>query len=176
MLVAILGWIAAQLATAACFDSVGAAYLGKEKTWQESVSVARRQFRSLIWLQFLLAVVLVVAFVALIVPGIHLYAALALATPVLLFEGRKGKAALGRSRALIRGRWWPTAAVLLVVQILTFLVGGALGGVLASARTSRLMNAPCSGAICMTAMSPSSSVSAARRRSTSSWRAPCSAM
>ena len=44
-----------------------------------------------------------------IVPGIYLFVAFAVALPVLMSEGERGRKALGRSRALVRGRWWKTA-------------------------------------------------------------------
>jgi hypothetical protein len=48
------------------------------------------------------------------------------AVPVLLTEGLRGRAALGRSRRLIKGRWWGTLALIVLGAILTGVVNSAL--------------------------------------------------
>jgi hypothetical protein len=47
------------------------------------------------------------------------------AAPALLIEGVGPARALGRSRKLVAGRWWPTAAVLIVASIMVSVVSGA---------------------------------------------------
>src|SRR5919199_1792104 len=69
-------------------------------------------------------------FLACIVPGVYLYVAWGVATPVLLLEGVRGRGALKRSRALVRDRWWPTCAVLVLVGVLTGIVSGVFAGLL----------------------------------------------
>jgi hypothetical protein len=133
LLTALLSWLATALATAACFAIVSAAYLGRETTWRDSLGFAASRFRPLLWLYTVYGVLLVLAFFALIVPGVYLFVAWAVAVPVLLFEDVRGRKALRRSRELLKGRWWPTAAVLLLATILAvivqFAISGALGGV-----------------------------------------------
>ena len=53
----------------------------------------------------------VLGLVLLIVPGVYLYVCFAVAMPVLLTEGLKGRHALGRSRRLVKGRFWRTFGV-----------------------------------------------------------------
>lgn len=125
-----LTWLAIQVATAACFEIVGGVYVQRTPTWRESLASAASRLRSLIWLQIVFGLSLLLAFVACVGPAVHFYVAFAVATPVLLFEGVKGKAALGRSRRLIKGRWWPTFGVLILVFILTGIVQGALSALL----------------------------------------------
>jgi hypothetical protein len=69
-------------------------------------------------------------FLALIIPGIYLYGAWAVAVPALLLEDKRGRSALRRSRELVKGRWWPTAGVLVITSILTGVVGGVLGAMI----------------------------------------------
>lgn len=124
----ILGFIALVLATAACFKSVSGAYLGEQTDWRGSLRFARAKLRSIIWLSILSAVLAGVGFLLCIVPGIYLYGAFAVATPALLFEDARGTKALRRSRALVKGRWWPTAGVLALAFLLTSIVNAVLGG------------------------------------------------
>ncbi len=75
-------------------------------------------------------VLLAFAFVALVLPGIWLYAAWSVSVPALLIEGCRGWSALSRSSRLVRGRWWPAAGVLLVAAVMTSIVSGAIEGLL----------------------------------------------
>ncbi|MGH7904713.1 MAG: hypothetical protein ACREPA_11420, partial [Candidatus Dormibacteraceae bacterium] len=70
--------------------------------------------------------------IALIVPplGIWLLFRWSMSLPALFEEDGGGIAALGRSWALVRKRWWRTLGVLLVAGILAALVGAAIAGVL----------------------------------------------
>lgn len=113
-----LSVMAAHLSTASALRTVAGAYLGDRPPWGDSVTFAFRRFWPLIWLQAISGVLVFIALLALVIPGLYLVVAWALAVPVLLVENRKGMAALSRSRELIRGRWWPTLGLL-------FLVGGA---------------------------------------------------
>ncbi len=130
LVIAILAFVASQVATGACFKAVGGAYLDEEPDWKESLRFARERLGSLLWLSFLLVVFLTPAFLACIIPGVYFYVAWAVAAPVLLLEGVKGRGALKRSRALVEGRFWPTAGVLVLVGILTGVVQGIFLGVL----------------------------------------------
>ncbi len=122
--------IAGLLVTAACVRAVSDVYLDQPTGFRSSLLFALRRLPSLVWLTILMSVLLVVAFVALIVPGVYLYAAWAVSSPVLLIEGLGGWKALKRSRQLVAGRWWPTACLLLVTTLLVGIVSGIFEGVL----------------------------------------------
>ncbi len=126
--VLIISLITSELASAASFRSIGAAYLGEEQTWSASLRYAGKRWRSIVWLAIAKNFVIVCGFVACIAPGVHFYAAYAVTTPTLMLEGVRGRKALGRSRALVKGRWWPVAGVVLLGTILTQIIGGAIGG------------------------------------------------
>jgi hypothetical protein len=49
--------------------------------------------------------------------------------PALLIEGRRGRAALGRSFQLVRGRWWRTFGIIIVGFILAGVVSSLVQGV-----------------------------------------------
>ena len=131
--IALLGFVAGQLASAASFRAVSAAYLGEQPEWRESLQFALHRLRSLLWLALLHAIVLLVGFVLCVIPGIYLYGALAVATPALLFEDLRGRKALRRSRELIKTRWWPTAGAVLAASVLVQIVTAAISGVIVGA-------------------------------------------
>lgn len=122
----VIGFLAGQLATGACFKAVAQAYLGERTTWRDSIGFALRRFRSIIWIVILGGFLTLLGFLLLIVPGVYLAVAFAVALPVLMTEGLRGRKALGRSRSLVKGRWWRTAILLLVAGLLVSIIGGAI--------------------------------------------------
>ena len=131
ILITLLAFVASQVATGACFKAVSGAYLEEEADWRESLRFARSKLRSLLWLSVLLVLLLAPAFLACLVPGIYLWGAWAVATPVLLFDGVRGWGALKRSRQLVKGRWWPTVGVLVLMTILSGIVSAVFLGLFA---------------------------------------------
>jgi hypothetical protein len=118
------------LTTAACVKAVSDIYLEQPASIGSSLRFALRRLGSLVWLEIITGVLLVIAFIALVVPGIWLYAAWSVAVPALLIEGTQGASALSRSFRLVRGRWWPVAAVLLVASVMISVLAGAIEAVL----------------------------------------------
>lgn len=122
--------LASTLATGACFKAVGDGYLGEQPTARGSLGFALRRVHSILWVTVLGGFIAFLGVLACIVPGIWLYVSFAVAIPVLLMEGVRGRRALGRSRRLVKGRWWPTFGVLvlgtLLGGIVTFAISGAL--------------------------------------------------
>jgi hypothetical protein len=128
----ILGWIALTIATGAVVKAIADIYLARNPDWRESLRYAGGRWHSLIWLAFLGTALLIPAFVALIVPGIWLWIAWIVAVPALMIEGCRGRKALGRSFRLVRKRWWPTFAVIVIAYILASVIQGVVGGALAA--------------------------------------------
>ena len=131
LIIALLAFLASQLATGACFKAVSGAYFDEPPAWRASLRFARSRLGALLWLSFLLAILLIPAFLACVVPGVYLYVAWGVAAPVLLLEDVRGWSALKRSRQLVKGRFWPTVAVLVLVLILTGIVQAIFRGVFA---------------------------------------------
>jgi hypothetical protein len=122
--------IASTLVTAACTKAVSDAYLDHSPRAGESLRFALRRLPALVAVEFLTLLGLIVAFILLVIPGIWLYAAWAVAVPALLIERIGPFGALRRSRRLVKGRWWATAAVLLVATIMLSLITGAIEALL----------------------------------------------
>jgi hypothetical protein len=118
------------LTMAACVKAVSDAYLDHPTGVGISLRFAMRRLLSLLWLYIMALVLLALAFVLLVIPGIWLYAAWSVATPALLIEGCGAWHALRRSFRLVRGRWWPTAGVLIVSEVMVALLGGAIQALL----------------------------------------------
>jgi hypothetical protein len=120
---------AVLLVTATCFRAIALAYLGESADWRSSLSYALQHGPSLLWLTLLYILGVGVATLFFVIPGIWLYVAWALAMPVLLVEGVRGRAALGRSFVLVKGRWWRTFGVLAVGFILAGIISTLVQGV-----------------------------------------------
>jgi hypothetical protein len=127
----LIGFVVTLLLTAATVKAVSDAYLGEVPSVGDSLRFALRRIRSLAWLYLLLAVGLTIAAIALLIPAVWLYVAWSVATPVLLLEDVRGTAGLRRSFRLVRGRWWPTAGVLMMAFLLVGVAEFVVAGVLA---------------------------------------------
>ena len=120
---------AVLLASAACFRAIAQAYLGERTDWRSSLAYAVRRAPQLLLITVLYTLGCLVATVFFIAPGVWLYVAWAFALPVLLVEGIRGPKALGRSFALVKGRWWRTFGVLLLGVVLALVVSTVIQGV-----------------------------------------------
>ena len=98
-------------------------------SWRSSLRFALRRLPALVGLSILTGILLGLAFVAFVIPFIYFFVAFAVAVPVLLVEGATPAAALGRSRRLVKGRWWGTLGVAVVGYLLVSLVSYALTGI-----------------------------------------------
>ena len=133
LLIVVLAYLASQIATGACFKAVSGAYLDEEAGWRESLRFARSKLGSLLWLSFLTALLATLGLLLCIVPGFYLWISWTVAAPVLLLEDVRGWKAMKRSLQLVKGRFWPTFAVVFLMAIFTgivqFVVLGILTGV-----------------------------------------------
>jgi hypothetical protein len=98
------------------------AFIGKPLDWRDALREAANRLGSLLWLAILFSVLVTLAFIAVVLPGIWLITMWSVCVPALMFEQVGGFKALGRSFDLVRGRWWATFAALLVAVIMLFIV------------------------------------------------------
>jgi len=88
-----------------------------------------------IWaLSIIVGIIVLLGFIALIVPGIILAIMFSVALPVLLIENKGVTESMGRSRELVRNRWLKTFATFLVLGIIILVasfivsaISGSLG-------------------------------------------------
>jgi hypothetical protein len=121
--IALLSVVSVLLATAVCFKAVADAYLGVEPDWRRSLRFAVRRLGGLVGVTVIGGLLVALGTVALIVPGIWLFVSYSVAVPALLLERIGPWKALRRSFRLVRGRWWPTAGVLVVGYLLIGIIG-----------------------------------------------------
>lgn len=126
----VMVFIGTLLVTAACVKAVSDVYLDQPPGYGPSLRFALRRLPALFAMEILLILGLIVGFVAVILPGIWLYASWSVATPSLLIERLRPARALGRSMRLVRDRWWATSAILIVAVLMGEVVNGAIQGLL----------------------------------------------
>lgn len=129
IVVTLLTLLAGTLATGACFKAIADGYLGERPSVKSSLGFAIRRLHSIVWVSVLSLLAAGLGLLLCVAPGVYIYVAFAAAVPVLLTEGVRGTKALGRSRRLVEGRWWPTAAIVLLGYLLAAIVGGILAAV-----------------------------------------------
>jgi hypothetical protein len=122
LLVIVVSLVATSLATAAAYRLVADAYLGRPVDPDASLRFGLRRLGSVIWVSILFGLGLFAGLLLLVVPGIFVTVAWSVATPVLLAENLRGSSAIRRSRALVRGRWWPCAGVVYLMYLLELIV------------------------------------------------------
>lgn len=127
LLILVINIVSSALAEAACLKAVSDTYLGTDTDWRGSLRFGFRRIGSLLWLTLIHGVIVLLAFAACIVPGVWLYVAWSVAIPALLIEGPRGFQALRRSFNLVRRRWWPTAGILILANLLATAVAAGIG-------------------------------------------------
>jgi hypothetical protein len=131
----VVGLVALLLVNGAlCLCAVDG-YIGRPLSARESLQTAARRLAPLLWMAIVYGIVLSLALVVFVIPGIWLAVMWAVAIPALMVEGLGGVGALRRSFGLVRHRWWATFAALLVAVIVLFVVGLAVGLVLGAIRS-----------------------------------------
>jgi hypothetical protein len=111
-------WIVVPLGTGAAAFAIADAYLGRQTT----IAGAYRSLGSIvgpfIGTGVLTGALLMVGFILLIVPGFYFMVCWYFVVPVMIIERRFAMNALGRSRALVRGNWWPTFGIMLAAGLI----------------------------------------------------------
>ena len=136
-------WLLQVIANGAMTRAIADAYVGDAVAWRPYVSYAFKRGHSIVWvsvLAFLLGIGISVVpgaavawaagdatdpvglgvFIGVLVSPLALWLSVSwtAALPALVVDDVKGMAALTRSFRLIKGRWWPTATVLFLANLL----------------------------------------------------------
>ena len=125
-----------SLVLGACVKALSDAYLGQRPDTRDSLRFGLRRLLPLIVLVIVRGLGQVLGLILLIVPGVWLYAAWAVAVPALVIERAGPLRSLGRSRRLVKGSWWRTAGALLVASVISLVIGGLIQGLLTAAALS----------------------------------------
>jgi hypothetical protein len=105
---------------------IGEAVLGTRISPADTLTRLEGRIWRLVGLGLLAGLLILLAFVLLIVPGIYVLVLFSFATPVFVLEKTAVTAALSRSAELVRGSWWRT----LGIGFLGYLVGSILAGLI----------------------------------------------
>lgn len=106
--------------------AVARVYLDQPTTIADAYNDVRPILLPVIGTYFILGILLALAFIALVVPGLYLSVCWALVGPIMIVEREFGMSALGRSRQLVRGVWWQALGITLVAGLLVGLPAGVL--------------------------------------------------
>ena len=146
----VLALVLYALASGATVHTVAAAHDGRRVGWQEGLSHGVRRLGGVLAVSLIVVVLVLLGLLALVLPGIWIAVALALATPALMLERLTALAAIRRSFTMVQGRWWQTAAVvaLSVLVILAALIVISIpAGVLAAAADDAAPRAMIAGVV-----------------------------
>ncbi len=127
--------LATLLATGASLRAISDAYLGRAPDAGASLRFAAGKLPSLIWASILVVVLVILGFIAFIVPGIYLGVAFAVVVPALLFENLTAARSLGRSRDLVKGFWWKVfgtelIGIVIIPALVQFVISMVFGVIL----------------------------------------------
>jgi hypothetical protein len=112
------------LVTAAHIAAVMALGRGERPTPWWSIARGLERWTAVIAVVLLAAIVVLVGFICLIVPGIYLGVALYFSTQAVVAEDRSTVEALRRSRDLVRDQWWRVFGIGVVFSVMIGVVGG----------------------------------------------------
>jgi hypothetical protein len=115
----LLVFVVVPVTHAALVVAVARIYLESSITVRAAYRAVLRFLVGIIGTFFLLYLLSLFAFLLLVLPGIYFSICWALVAPVIILENRFGFKALSRSRALIRGSWWYTFGLMLLVGLIT---------------------------------------------------------
>ncbi len=98
--------------------AVASVYLDRPVTIGEAYRAVGSVFKQVIGTALLADLLMLLGFIALVVPGIYLVICWSLIYPVMIVEHRFGMVALRRSRQLVSGAWWKTLGIVLVAAVI----------------------------------------------------------
>lgn len=121
-----LAGLATTLVFAAITHATAELFLDRPVTWRSALAHAQPRLGRIIATTLLSSLVVLLGFIALIVPGVYLALSFVVLWPVMLIEGRWGTEALRRSRTLIRGHRLRALGLLATVWFLSAVLSTGL--------------------------------------------------
>jgi hypothetical protein len=114
----LIGLILEPMMLIALTTAVATIYLGRPVTIGDAYRSVGRVFTPIIGTILLLDILLLISFLALVVPAIYFFVCWILVFPVMIVEHRFGMTALRRSRQLVNGVWWKSFGIILVAGLI----------------------------------------------------------
>jgi hypothetical protein len=94
---------------------------GVNPTLKSSLNYTVSRLGDIILSSIILAIILIVGFILLIIPGIIFGIMFILTMHVVVLEGKGPIDALNRSKQLVQGRWMTTFAIILIIFVIVFI-------------------------------------------------------
>ena len=144
LVVQLLSLIASLLAWAACFKAVADGYLGQQPSLGGSLRFGLPRIPRLFGLSVVTGLMIIIGLFGCLVGALFVAAFVILSIPALLLERIGIFAAIGRSFELVKGRYWQTVLMLLVIfagLIVLTIVLGAIFGLAGGANSGEAANA-----------------------------------
>ena len=118
--------VVAPLVTAICVHALRSVAMGGSPGAREAIVKGFESFTPIFFAVLLAAAGIAVGLI-LIIPGIYLFVRWYFVPQSVVLEGARGPGALRGSGRLVEGAWWRTFAMVVLVNLITVLVGFALG-------------------------------------------------
>lgn len=132
LLVAAILLMVAPLTQLAASRAASEAYLNQAPTVGEAYRAGLKLYGRYAVTCLLVGLGMMGAAFLLFLPAVYFGVCWTMVGPIAVVEGVFGRAAMKRSRALVRGMWWRTLGVLFVVGMLSALVSGGVSAVVSS--------------------------------------------
>jgi len=126
----IVSWVMSTLANGVCIRYASDIMSKEHADVRDAFRFTLRKLASLLAAQIVAGLLIVLGFVALLVPGMVLALMFSLVEPVILAENTGVLKSLSRSRKLVAKRWRKTLAWILVVAILVGIMQGLFGALI----------------------------------------------
>lgn len=123
----IVGWIANGITTGVTIKFTSDVLEKGQANLQTSFNFTLTRILSLLAAIVVTGVLIVLGFVALVVPGLILALMFSLVYPVIMLEGAGVLGSLSRSRFLVSNRWLKTLVLFLLLGIIVAIVSGVAG-------------------------------------------------
>jgi len=101
---------------------VADAHEGKEVDLGKSFKVASSKMFSLIGAAILVGILTLIGLFLFIIPGILFFVWFSLSAQAVILEDKSAKDSLSRSKELVKGNWWKTFGVIIVIGIFLFII------------------------------------------------------
>jgi hypothetical protein len=123
---AVIALLQSSIVTGAIIIVIGEAVLGTRISPTEALGRLQGRIWRLVGLGLLVGLLSILGLALVIVGAIWIAVLLLFATPAFVLEKTTVRAALSRSRELVRGSWWRTFGVALLGYIVALVIGGII--------------------------------------------------
>lgn len=113
-----------QVLVGAVARSAAGLALGRDLRIADAYKFGYARLWSILLVSVLVGLAVMGAFILLIIPGFYVLTRLFASVPVLIVEGKRGRAALRRSWHLVEGYGWRVSGMILLVGLITGMVSG----------------------------------------------------